>query len=266
MPLAMKVGRFGLGELFAILGGAAAIAAVFHPWYSFRLSAEASELITRQSGLDPLQATFLQQGLNAGFASQQPTAWELFDRTDWVLLVIGAIVVLTAVLAVVGAVDRPQARMLLLGGSAIIAVGYRIAIPPVDDAAVEVGIATWGWVALGGSIAIALSATIPPPSAKPKPATSGSFVPTPEPQPPAFQPMPATGLPGVSPYTGAHTGLVGGAAMPAGFATGGARGPGWYDDPEGPGMLRYWDGGRWTWDTRKASAAVPAAPTPPKTA
>lgn len=236
----MKVGRFGLGELLAIVGGGAAIAAVFQPWYTFRLSDVASDAITRQSGLDPLSATIFQQGLNAGFAADQPTAWELFDRTDWVLLVIGALAVLTAVLSVAGLVDRPQPRMLALGAAAIIAVGYSIAIPPVDHAGVDVAIATWGWIALAASLLIALSATIPPPSPGPKPG-----------------PAPAHAA-------GSQTAPAMHSAMSSWADAG--RAPGWYDDPEGSGMLRYWDGARWTWDTKKAEPGLPAAPSPPKTA
>lgn len=32
----------------------------------------------------------------------------------------------------------------------------------------------------------------------------------------------------------------------------GSAQPGWYDDPEHPGHLRYWDGTRWTEDRRPA--------------
>ncbi len=239
----MKVGRFGLGELFSIVGGGAAIAAVFQPWYTFRLSDLASEAITRQSGLDALSATVFQQGLNAGFAAHQPTAWELFDRTDWVLLVIGAVAALTAVLAVVGLVDRPQPQMLLLGGSAIIAVGYRLAIPPVDDSAIEVSLATWGWVALAGAILIALSATISPPSSVPKRASAST--PAVGASAPAASPPPAA-LVSHAPAYGV-----------------GSRAPGWYDDPEGSGMQRYWDGTSWTWDTRKPEPVTSSTATPP---
>lgn len=35
--------------------------------------------------------------------------------------------------------------------------------------------------------------------------------------------------------------------------------PGWYDDPENPGQLRYWDGGRWTDDRRPASPSPAGA-------
>lgn len=238
MPSAMKVGRFGLGEVFSIVGGGAAIAAVFQPWYSFRLSDLASDAITRQSGLDALSATVFQQGLDAGFAAHQPTAWELFDRTDWVLLVIGAVAALTAVLAVAGLVDRPQPQMMLLGGSAIIAVGYRLAIPPVDDSAIEASLATWGWVALAGAILIALSATIPPPPSAPKRASAPAVT--------AASPPPAVLASNAPAYGGV-----------------GSRAPGWYDDPEGPGMQRYWDGTSWTWDTRKPEPVTSPPATPP---
>lgn len=35
--------------------------------------------------------------------------------------------------------------------------------------------------------------------------------------------------------------------------------PGWYDDPEQPGQLRYWDGTRWT-DDRRPGATSPGGP------
>jgi len=34
--------------------------------------------------------------------------------------------------------------------------------------------------------------------------------------------------------------------------------PGWYPDPGVPGMLRFWDGGRWTSQVRRAGAAKQA--------
>ncbi|MDX1658848.1 MAG: CD225/dispanin family protein [Nitriliruptorales bacterium] len=37
--------------------------------------------------------------------------------------------------------------------------------------------------------------------------------------------------------------------------------PGWYDDPEQPGQLRYWDGNRWTEDRRPAGATHETSPT-----
>ena len=225
----MRLGRLGLGELLAAAGGAALIAAVFHPWYSIHLSATASDAIVSQAGLDPVSAALFERGLNAGFESSQPTAWALFDRTDLVLLGIAALAVLTAVLAFAGVVDRSQPRMLVLGVSAVVAVGFRLAISPFDEVpAVEVAPREWGWVALVGAVAVAGSALIPTPpgrSARPNTAVAGG--PT--------QPAPAF------------------AAAPAGSYPAAAREAGWYEDPHGPG-LRYWDGNGWTWETRDSKA------------
>jgi len=42
--------------------------------------------------------------------------------------------------------------------------------------------------------------------------------------------------------------------------------PGWYDDPDKPGLERYWDGRRWTEDTQpKAKQKPRPAPLPPGT-
>jgi hypothetical protein len=38
-----------------------------------------------------------------------------------------------------------------------------------------------------------------------------------------------------------------------------AHPPNWYPDPHAPGRERWWDGTRWTWDTRDPAAAASSA-------
>jgi hypothetical protein len=127
----MTTRRADIANACSAIAAVTVVISLWQPWYQFRIPAEVidrAEQFGQQLGIGPL----IQRA--AAIASQlgplHVDAWQIFQQTDVVLLVLAVIAGGLAILAYTGRATGVEGVIAVAGAVALVVTGHRIISPP----------------------------------------------------------------------------------------------------------------------------------------